>query len=369
MVWQAIKQRSASSRIGLDIGQSAIRAAQVTRTRTGWRVSTLASWHPAEGSAGVYEDAEALQKAARWLRQLNLPKRAVVAGLSPPDIELHAMQLPNLAGETARRAEAQAAHFETERLMSFGEGEVETAYWRAPESKMMASNAIGVAARRERLQQVLELCKLARLDCAQIDASSCALARFAGLMRRSEELENEVWGVLDLGSRLTRLVVCVEAVPVLARAFDGGGALWTNKVAESLSVSPESAERHKCDHGIQMLARPGSAAVATAPLSAMIFDALRADLESISAEIERSYRYVLQCFPKRRPGSLILSGGGSGMRGLDLMLAERLGIEVIEPTLERMRDHAQLDLAALGDRLREPFGNFACAIGLAIATD
>ncbi len=61
----------------------------------------------------------------------------------------------------------------------------------------------------------------------------------------------------------------------------------------------------------------------------MILGILRDDLQRLCLEMERSYEYVLQCFPAHTPGDLIMVGGGALLKGLSGYLAGRLGIEVM----------------------------------------
>lgn len=366
-------RRLSYSPVGLDVGGAAVRAAQLRRTGDTWSACLLGSWRLPEGSAGLSEDGNAVQRAGRWLSQLGFRRRVAVAGLSAPDIELHAMELPNMPSSTTPRQRRQAARWETERLMSFEQGTAEIDHWSLPESKVMSSTAIGVATSRTGLDRVLEMCETAKLECAQVDASSCALARFGTLSRGPDAEKEDVWGVLDLGARMTRLIVCVGETPVLARAFDYGGQSWTEKLASSLSVSEGTAEMHKCDCGIARVARDAGQSSETSKaagvLSGMIYNVLRTDLDLILDELERSYRYVLQCFPQRKPGPLILTGGGANMRNLDALFSERLGIEVVVPSLEDRRVAQRLDFDLVNTQNCEPMCNFACAIGLAVAMD
>lgn len=361
-----LKTRTAYSRIGLDVGYSAVRAAQLHRSGGRWSVRTLGSWKPPRGSGDIPGNPELVARAADWLRRLEFRGRIAVAGLSPPDVELHAMELPRNVEKSDGDPLRQAARWETERLMGFKEGEAETAYWSLPESRNMASNAIGVAAARSRLDLVLLLCRRAGLDCEQIDATSCAMARFASLLRPAAK-EDDVWGVLDLGARLSRLILCVSDTPVLARVFEYGGISWTAKLSESLSVGAEAAEQHKCDQGIAKVRRESGET--SGALGEMIYNILRTDIDAIVAEIERSYRYVLQGYMGRRPGPLYLTGGGAAMKGIDVVLSEKIGVEVIVPSPRHCEESGRLDVGTMRSQLREPLANFGCAIGLAVAAD
>ena len=240
-----------------------------------------------------------------------------------------------------------------------------------------------MAVSRQTVQEVWDLSRRIGADCRRIDALTCALARAGSVLRPPKP--DEVWGVLDLGARAVRLILCVDHVPVVARALEGGGTRWTEKIAESLKVSQESAELHKCDHGLRTgKSAPGDAGggggeTVGGPLmelASMILAAVGADLDGIAREVERSYEYVLQCYPGRKAGDLILAGGSAALRNLDAYLADRLGIPVVRAEeflqrsesllcAERAADSSPRGLKSAA-RFREPLAAFLGAVGLAI---
>ena len=367
-----LDKRTVNSPVGLDIGQAAARVAQLQRSGDRWSIALLGTWRlPRESlytiTSSWIENADFLHQVAHWLRKTTFYNRKTVAGLSFPDVELHPMELPQIPNSGGGEQQRQAAHWEIERLMNFDEGSAETDYWLLPESRTMTSTAIGVAAPKNILNEINDLSRLGQLDCIKVDATSCALARFGCLLRDPDETDNDVWAVLDSGSRMARLIICVGEIPVLARAFHCGGTSWSMKLAASLSVSNDTAEQHKKDHGIAPITRKQQDNQETPNiLSEMVYNVLRDDLENIISELERSYRYVLNCFPQRQPGPLILTGGGANLKNLDELLSSRLGIKTIIPTTETNNINQRIDLSNTGQLTREPIANFAGAIGLAI---
>lgn len=360
--------RSTLTPIGLDVGQSALRTAQLRREGNRWSVVNLASCRRRSPDRGGDESGFAI-RAARWFSELHLNTRRVVAGLSPPDVELHPIDAPALRERISDEERDEIVQQEIDRLTSFDATPAESNCWLLPASGSLRTTAIAVAAHPESINDTLQLCTAAKLACDQIDATPCALARFGAVYRGLSSADADVWSVLDLGGRMSRLIVCVGAVPVLTRTFRNGGWSWTEKLAEALSVSPATAERQKCDHGIAAVRRD-EAASTTAPRSSttlqdMVFNVLRSDLDEMSAELERSYRYVLQCFHGRSPGPLILVGGGAAMFGLDDLLQEHLGVEVIS-TSRTVPERCRFNFTGCDDVMRKAIGEYACAIGLAL---
>ena len=358
--------RKPHSSIGLDVGRSAVRAAQLQRAGNGWHVVMLGHWPLAPDDPPACEPPTC-DRVASWLRRVRFCGHKTVLGLSPPDVELHAMELPRIENVDPQEFRL-AAHHEVERLMSFASGEAQTDLWRVPPSTTARTTAIGVAAPKERVDRLVALCERSGLDCVRVDATACALARFGWVLRGADTAPHDVWGVLDLGDRRSRLIVCVDDRPVLARSFEYGGRAWTQRLADALGVSPKTAEQHKRDRGITPVSREASGPRSEGVLSEMIYNVLRGDLEAVLDELERSYRYVLRSYAPRQPGPLLLVGGGAGMRNLDDWLAGRLGIDVVTPTLRGQPHFDGIDLSRVAGTLREPANGFACAIGLALDT-
>lgn len=354
------------SPIGLDVGSAAVRAAQLRFAGGRWRATTLSHWPIAQQDAKGL-DSVARSRLAQWLRDAHFRGRGTIIGLSPPDVEIHAMELPRV--ENAEPEELRsAARLEIERLMSFSSAEAEVDLWHIPPSKVARTTAIGVAARKDSVAGLLDICQRANLDCMSVDATACALARFGWVVRGLGDTANDVWGVLDLGGRLSRLILCVDRVPVLARALEYGGQSWTRRLAESLKVSERTAEQHKRDHGIARIARHRDQN-GDSKLGEMIYNVLRRDLDGMIEEIERSYQYVLRCYAPRQPGPLLLVGGGAETRNLTEMLTERLGIDVRVPFIDDELNLGGIDCTQVAGKLREPIHSYASAIGLALASE
>ena len=370
-----VLRRKTVSPIGLDIGQTTVRAVQLTRSDRTYTLITATAWQTSGMDAPADRWGPLQERIRRALHHQDFIGRALVAGLSQPDVDLHALELPRPAGETAPdRQIDSAARWEIERLSRFEDQATQTAHWWLPPGRGTRTTAIGAAVEQATVKGLWEACRRAGADCRRVDAAACALSRAGALLRPPGR--DEVWGVLDLGARATRLVLCVDDIPVLARSAVGGGQAWTKKIATSLQVSSESAERHKCDHGICPAGGRSSNTGGLRPvddaeaplkeLAGMIFAALRPELDHIAGEIERSYEYVLQSYPDRKAGDLILAGGGAALRRLNTYLADRLGIRVgtVDDYLGTGESRLTVD-PSLG-RLRDSIGAYLGAIGLAL---
>lgn len=352
------------SPVGVDIGASAVRVAQLMRSGDRWR-------HFAAGRNSLRREAAAQRdELARQLKsafmQAEFRGAAAVASVGAPHVQLHALELPAAVVDDPQAA-PQAVSLEVERLMTFPEGTAEVRHWRLPAARGAAPTAVGLAASRDAVLSVVETCRAADLRCHCVDAAPAALARCAAAVRPPGQ--EEVWGVLDLGERETRLVVCVDQAPVLARAIADGGAAWTNLIATGIQVTAEAAEFHKRNHGIALAGRALRQEDAgfqgpDSEVPGILLNVLRSELNRIGMEVKRSYEYVLSCYPQRRAGDMILVGGGALLRNLPEFLQASLGIGVHRISDYLGQPAARLDWAV---STAAPLEQYAAAAGLCMA--
>ncbi len=355
--------RTTISPIGLDIGQQSLRAAQLECKGHFWRVVRVTSWHRRESEAGPEIPEGLCRRIAQTLRQAGYRGRRVVAGLSIPEVELHTLEIPEHGDLKDPAKFADAVQWELERVAGVSSGRSASGYWRLPPSAAARTTAIGVVASATVVDAVGAMARTMGLDCDRVDASACALSRLGAVVHRStSDAPQQVWSVLDVGHRTVRLILAVGETPVLVRQLGNGGERWTQTIAESLGLSVETAEVHKRDHGIACTAQDESG-TSLSEVADMIEDVLRPDIDEIAGEVERSYEYVMRCYPDRQVGGMLLVGGGAALKGLDRYLATRLGIEVYG--LREAVARAGTPLAADAS-LPEALDAYGCAIGLAV---
>jgi Tfp pilus assembly PilM family ATPase len=351
--------------IGLDIGAGGLRAVQLVESQG---IYALGQGAVAEWSVDMDDDARTERlpdRIRRCLRQTAFSGRSAVTALQPPAVEFHPLELPPavVAGDPANMV--QVVRWEVGRLTHQASGDSETRHWALPPTRVPAPNVIGVAAPRGVIENRMAACAKAGLLCTSVDVNAAALVRLGCALHTWSG--DELWAILDIGHRESRLVMCVGDVPVLVRRAGPGGDAWTERIAESLELSRQAAEVHKREHGIASTARGTRAAERAAPggeVAGILLSALRSELKFLALEVKRSYEYALSCYPGRQVRDLVLVGGGATMRRLPEFMGGALGIPVRRAT----------DFLKLPDcRLRfDPPGDafslevFAPAVGLAM---
>ena len=362
----------AASCVGLDVGSTGVRMVQLTRMPQGWLVERSAQLsRPAVPQGDSLFSADVTDSLRRCRSQAGFRGRTVIAALGVPDVEFHPLELPAVPSGDVN----EVVYWEVQRLRGGEEAELETRHWSLPPASGGGPNAIAAAARRDVVLDAVACCHRAHLHCAQVDIRSGALARFAHQLRG--EKQNTVWGVLDLGHRGARLVMCTGDVPLLVREVGKGGEAWTQQIAEGLRTSSKAAETHKQEHGIVATGAAASASDRSLPhasagagqhpreqVSSLLLGVLRFSLNELAAEIKRSYEYALSSYPSRQAGDLMLVGSGALMPNLDLYLSTSLGIPVRRASTYLTEPGCRLRYAS---GRRNPLEGLALSIGLAMA--
>jgi len=347
--------------IGIDIGETGVRAVQLLRAENRYETVRVAQsdW-PAVECAREKPAQNVAEHIRRCMAQAEFRGRSVVTAVNTPDLEFHTLELPQAKASEIE----QVVRWEVERLTT-ARGEQEIRHWRLPFTKAAAPSAIGVATPRAVALDLHATCRSAGLVCEGVDAAATALCRFGRAL--NDWSADIVWGMLDLGYRETRLVLCVDDVPVLVRQAGRGGHYWTERIAESLQTSTKTAEVQKRDHGLAPPAREGSSAEECAArssnLGSILLGILRSDLNDLASEVKRSYEYVLSCYPQRHVGGLVLTGGGAAMRNLPEFLGETLGIPVKRASAFLPEPRCRVQYAT---GKQNPLELFALAAGLAM---
>ncbi|UCE60107.1 MAG: pilus assembly protein PilM [Phycisphaerales bacterium] len=353
--------RQKTTAIGLDIGECGVRAVQLSRSGNSYQTArAVRAERDIAGGSPADREQWLERHVSNCVRQASFKGRSASVAVCQPDAEFHALDLP----EAKPTELGEIVQNEVTRLLAGQYNRVETAYWRLPHTSIAAPNAIGVATPYEKVVGIVSLCRSAGLTCSRVDIAATALGRFGCTLNSFGA--DEVWGVLDLGHRQARLILCLGDVPVLVRTVGAGGAEHTTRIAEALGTSVQTAEVQKRDHGIALGARgmrQGSGGVPASELASVLHGILRTDLNALASEIKRSYEYVLSCYPGKHAADLILVGSAATMRNLSEHLGEVLGIPVACASAYLQGSSCRLRYAS---GKQNPLESSALAIGLAI---
>jgi len=210
-----------------------------------------------------------------------------------------------------------------------------------------------VAAQRVMVSAAVEAAQGARLEPVGIDLNPFALVRAVGTS--DEALDLETTGdeaVVDIGAHVTNICVHDRGVTRFVRILPTGGRDITLAVARGLGVEDEVAERLK--RGEDGEGGPAQKDVERVALSraGSFVDEIRSSLEFYTAQV-----------PGARIWRVLVTGGGSKLKGFIELLQERIPVKVDRGRVfERVKSELDLPPDAMEDA--EPV--LAVAVGLAI---
>jgi type IV pilus assembly protein PilM len=297
--------------VGLDIGVDAVRAAVLETTDTGWSLAA-AGEAPLAADADDRRDVAAAGFAVRaLLRSLGIRRADVVTAVSGHAVIVKRLALPAMsAAELAERVPWEAA-----RHVPFDLSEVRVDYHLVPSAPADGRSTLDVllvAARRDRIAELIEVVAVAGYRPAVVDIEAFALANAYRL--NYADRADALTALVHVGRRTT--VVCV---------LSHGEAVFARDVASSVEAEGEQ--------------------VAAAQLA---------------AEVRSTIDFYATAVPGRKTDRALLSGAGRIENDLRDLLEVELAtpVEVFNP-LRGVDDIARPTGEAIASA-------YAVAVGLAM---
>jgi type IV pilus assembly protein PilM len=313
--------------VGLDIGTSGVRAAELTLGKGG---PTLERFGQVALPAGAVRDGEVVEPetVAAALGQLwaqaGFRTRKVTVGVANQRVVVRQVELPWLPPSELRASLA----FQVQDFIPMPVDQAILDYH--PLEQFEGDNGarmlrvLLVAASREMVGSALEAVQLANLRPTVVDLTSFAVLRaLVGDLQEFGRPEAEA--LVDIGASITNIVVHQARVPRFVRILLMGGGDITEALSDRLGVPADQAERHKQVLGLQPV-DPGEEDDPAVRI-------VQATGGALVEEVRGSLDYYMAQPGAVRIGRVVLSGGGSRLVGLAerLSAATRLPVELARP--------------------------------------
>jgi type IV pilus assembly protein PilM len=304
--------------IGLDIGTSVVRAAELSFGRGGITLERFGQVVLPEGAVRAAEvtDEAAVTACLKHLwSATGFTHKKVVLGVANQQVIVRQMDLPWMEEAELRTSLAfHVADFlpmavENSVLDFFPLEEVTVG-----EARQL--RGLLVAARRDTVLANVRCAEDAGLKVKSVDLTSFAVLRSMG---RQTDLTVGTEALIDIGARVTNIVVHSAGVPRFVRIMPTGGQDVTDAVSEELGVPLERAEGMK-----QHFARYGAGEEL-----AMITRTVAATGQDFVDEVRGSLDYYAASDPGAPVERIVLSGGGSRLEGLADQLSAGTRLPVV----------------------------------------
>jgi type IV pilus assembly protein PilM len=343
----------AKTRIGVDIGSTAVRAAEVS----GGDQPVLVRAAQVPLPPGAVENAEVRQPdvVGEALRELwsrgKFKAKQVHLGVGNQRVIVREIALPWLPQKELRSSLA----FQVQEFIPMSVDDAVLDYDPVGELEQEGRRLLRillVAAQRGMVSALVAAATAAKLDPVGVDLTPFALVRAVGMY---EGLDLDVQGdeaVVDIGAHVTNICVHDRGLTRFVRILPSGGRDVTLAIARGLGIDDAAAERLK--RGEDVEAGPALEDVHRVALqrASAFVDEIRSSLEFYTAQV-----------PGAKIGRVVVTGGGSKLGGFLDVLRERIPVTVERGRVfEQVRNKLRMSLDEQNDA--EPL--LAVAAGLAM---
>lgn len=306
--------------VGLDIGTTAVRAAQLDGAG-GRGAPTITRFAQAPLPVGAVRDGEVADQPAvsAALRQVwqrgRFDTKDVVLGVGNPrvvvrDLELPWMPLDQLKSSLPYQVQEMLPMQASDALLDF----LPTSEYDS-ESGRMAGGVL-VAAPRDAVTPSILAVEGAGLSPVMIDLN--AFAQLRAIIQG--DLSERTVALVDIGATVTDVIISSGGIPRLTRVLRGGGADVSNAVTSAMNVAFADAERMKREIGLGFQVAPE-------------FQPAADGISTVVRNLLESIRNTLTYFTSNNPGThieaIVLTGGASHLPGLGQYLSSVSRISVL----------------------------------------
>jgi type IV pilus assembly protein PilM len=337
--------------VGLDIGTSAVRAAELDVGHNPPVLQTYGQVGLPPGSIvdGEIRDPTAVAEAiTRLWKNGQFSNSSVIVGIAGLRAITREIDLPFVPDNEVDLA----VRFQSEEVIPFPPDQTILssqilADYTSPEGDKMR-RVLVAAAHADLVNGVIEAVEHAGLSVEGVDLISSALVRAIGAPERSENPE----AIVSVGAGLTVIAVHQQGRPQFVRTIGIGGNATTAAISGALDMPLADAEgiKRRIGEPVAQLQAAEQAAQGT--------------MDELVSEIRNSIQYFAS-LPGRLPVSRILiTGGGSELHGLVGKLEEQVRLPVLQVSPFSRLNVSKLDLSE--EQANEVGPVLATPIGLAL---
>ena len=310
---------SSKSRIGLDIGASAVRAAEVKLNPPTLARVAQVRLAPGSVAGGEIRDPQAVSAALDELWQVGRFRgRQVHLGIGNPRVVVREVTLPWLADKELRASLPYQIQEHVPIPVDDAVLDYQLIEELEQEGRKMARLLL-VAAQKSMVFRLIEAVEQAKLVPIGIDIIPFAVMRSVGtvdgLGLGGEDADE---AVVDIGSDTTSITVHRQGLPRFVRVLATGGHDLTEAIIRSLPVGEDEAERLKRGESEE-----------SEDIRTQAEDLIKARLRSFVDEVRSSLDFHASQSGSRI-SRVVLSGGGSRLAGLQEALAGQMTTEVVQ---------------------------------------
>src|SRR5678816_3453556 len=255
--------------VGLDVGSSAVRAVELSKTKTGYQMTGFAYEQLGPDSVvdGAIMDSRAVANAIkRILTQGNFKAKGTAAGVSGHSVIVKRVVLPVATEQEI----ATSLKFDAKQYIPFGMSEVNLDYQVVGPSPGadVGMEVLLVAAKKDKIQNHTNVISMAGRSPDVVDIDAFALQNV--FEANYSVSPTATVALLNIGASLMNINITKGGMPLFIRDVSVGGNQYTDILQKELQLDFQEAEDLK-------LGRSGSEAEMVMPLLESITEMLTMD--------------------------------------------------------------------------------------------
>ena len=351
----------ARTRIGVDVGSTAVRVAEVAVGDIPVVVrAAQVPLPPGVVESGEVRRPEAVAEALRevWAKS-GVKSKQVQLGVGNQHVVVREIVLPWLPEKELRDTLA----FQVQEFIPMASDEAVLDFDPLGELDQGGRRMVRillVAAHKGMVNALVEAALAAKLDPQGIDLSPFAVIRAVGTGDDGLDLDSSGdEAIIDIGAQVTSICVHDRGVTRFVRILPSGGRDITLALASGLGVDDDVAERLKRGERVEV---DGEGATPL-PEPREIRELALTRAGSFVDEVRSSLEFYTAQMPNAQVGRMLVVGGGSRLDGLIELLQERLPVPVDRG---RLFERAKSEIELSAEASAEAEAVLSVAVGLAI---
>lgn len=300
--------------VGLDIGSSSIKAAQIVDSKRGPTLKHFGIVDIAHGAIeeGTINDPESVAESIQQLfKSYNIKESNVAVSIGGYSVIVKKINVQTMAEEQLQ----ETIHFEAEQYIPFDISDVNLDFQILGENESNPNqmNVFLVAAKKEMVNDYINLVNLAGLNPCIVDVEAFALQN---TFEANYDIQDDNIALIDIGASKTSLNILKGNSSVFMRDVSLGCGQINQKIMSLIECTFEEAEQLKYGDNPDRLTPEDLKGI----VSAVVAD--------WCTEIRRALDFFYSTYPEEQIKRIILSGGGANISEFRQLLATEASAEV-----------------------------------------
>lgn len=298
--------------IGLDIGSSSIKAAQIAKDKTA--STLLAAGYIATPvrdvtSMNEHDEQKLANSVNRLVHDMKVSNINVSASLPSSKVITRIVEMPLMNDKDL----ASSIQWEAEQYIPFPLTKVKLDYAVvSTNTQTQKMNVLLVAAQMSLIESYMRIITLAGLNLISLETEIMAIGRSVSF---SLPTVSDVL-IVSIGANATDIALMHEMVLSFTKSYPIGGNNMSQAIAEELGFEIAQAEEYKKTYGLEEDKLEGKIAKIISPY-----------INNLIEEMEKIVAFSKKTFPKSEISTVVISGAASKLPGLVLTITKNLGLD------------------------------------------